>query len=156
MSQRGNAIVTLRHNDYTGQERSIRIGNRQLESDSWLSYLRRNDLHEITQFSTGPSMTARIFKPAKNAMQSGRASTKEWQLEYEPEQPRAIEPLMGWTSSGDMKQQLTLNFDSKEEATAYCERKGIPYQVIEPRQSAHRQIAYADNFAFRRGEPWTH
>ncbi len=52
-------------------------------------------------------MTARIFKPAKNAMQSGTAKTKEWQLDYEPEQPRAIEPLMGWTSSGDMKQQLT-------------------------------------------------
>ena len=105
---------------------------------------------------TPPSMTARIFKPAKNAMQSGRAQTQEWRLEYEPEQPRAIEPLMGWTSSGDMKQQLTLHFDSKEEAVAYCERKGIPYQVIEPRASAHRQVAYADNFAFRRGEPWTH
>ena len=52
-------------------------------------------------------MTARIFKPAKNAMQSGTAKTREWQLDYEPEQPRAIEPLMGWTSSGDMKQQLT-------------------------------------------------
>jgi NADH dehydrogenase ubiquinone Fe-S protein 4 len=101
-------------------------------------------------------MTARIFKPAKNAMQSGRAQTKEWRLEYEPEQPCAIEPLMGWTSSGDMKQQLTLHFDSKEEAVAYCERKGIPYQVIEPKQSALRQVAYADNFAFRRGEPWTH
>jgi hypothetical protein len=101
-------------------------------------------------------MTARIFKPAKNAMQSGRASTKEWRLEYEPEQSPAIEPLMGWTSSGDMKQQLTVHFDSQEEAVAYCERKGIPYQLIEPKQSAHRQIAYADNFAFRRGEPWTH
>ena len=55
-------------------------------------------------------MTARIFKPAKNAMQSGTAKTKEWQLDYEPEQPRSIEPLMGWTSSGDMKQQLTLRF----------------------------------------------
>ena len=101
-------------------------------------------------------MTARIFKPAKNAMQSGKAQTQEWQLAYEPEQPRAIEPLMGWTSSGDMKQQLTIRFHTKEEAGAYCEREGIAYQVIEPRASAHRQIAYADNFAFRRGEPWTH
>jgi hypothetical protein len=92
-------------------------------------------------------MTARIFKPAKNAMQSGTAKTREWQLDYEPEQPRAIEPLMGWTSSGDMKQQLTIRFDTKE---------GIPYQVIEPKAPARRQAAYADNFAFRRGEPWTH
>jgi len=98
-------------------------------------------------------MTARIFKPAKNAMQSGTAKTREWQLDYEPEQPRAIEPLMGWTSSGDMKQQLTLRFDTKEDAVAYCEREGIPYQVIDPKEPARRQAAYADNFAFRRGEP---
>jgi hypothetical protein len=101
-------------------------------------------------------MTARIFKPAKNAMQSGKATTREWQLDYEPEQPRAIEPLMGWTSSGDMKQQLTLRFDSKEDAVAYCEREGIAYQVIEPKHAARRQAAYADNNAFRRSEPWTH
>jgi hypothetical protein len=101
-------------------------------------------------------MTARIFKPAKNAMQSGAAKTREWQLDYEPEQPRSIEPLMGWTSSGDMKQQLTLRFDSKEDAVAYCEREGIAYQVIEPELRVRRQAAYADNFAFRRGEPWTH
>ena len=79
-------------------------------------------------------MTARIFKPAKNAMQSGTAKTREWQLDYEPEQPRVIEPLMGWTTSGDMKQQLSLRFDSKEEAVAYCEREGIPYQVFEPKE----------------------
>ena len=111
---------------------------------------------DVADSGTRPSMTARIFKPAKNAMQSGRAQTREWQLDYEPEQPRAIEPLMGWTSSGDMKQQLTLRFDTKEDAIAYCERKGIAYQVIEPKEPAHRQAAYADNFAFRRGEPWTH
>ena len=81
-------------------------------------------------------MTARIFKPAKNAMQSGTAKTKEWQLDYEPEQPRVIEPLMGWTSSGDMKQQLTLRFETKEDAIAYCEREGIAYQVIEPKETA--------------------
>jgi len=101
-------------------------------------------------------MTARIFKPAKNAMQSGTATTREWQLDYEPEQPRSIEPLMGWTSSGDMKQQLTLRFDSKEDGVAYCEREGIAYQVIEPKPLTLRQAAYADNFAFRRSEPWTH
>jgi hypothetical protein len=101
-------------------------------------------------------MTARIFKPAKNAMQSGIAKTREWQLTYEPEQPPVIEPLMGWTSSGDMKQEVTIRFDTKEEAVAYCEREGIPYQVIEPKEPARRQAASADNFAFRRGEPWTH
>ena len=61
-------------------------------------------------------MTARIYKPARNAMQSGTAKSKEWVLDYEPEQPRMIDPLMGWTSSADMKQELRLQFDSKEEA----------------------------------------
>ena len=101
-------------------------------------------------------MTARIFKPAKNAMQSGRAKTREWQLDYEPEQPRAVEPLMGWTSSTDMKSQIKLRFATKEEVIAYCEREGIAYQVFEPKEPMRRSIAYADNFAFQRRGLWTH
>ncbi len=76
-------------------------------------------------------MTARIYKPARTAMQSGHANTKEWVLNYEPEQAPTVEPLMGWTSSGDMKQEVQLSFDTKEEAIAYCERHGIAYQVFE-------------------------
>jgi hypothetical protein len=101
-------------------------------------------------------MTARIYKPAKTAMQSGTAKTREWMLDYEPEQPREIEPLMGWTSSGDMRQQVRLQFDTVEEAIAYCERNGIAYQVSEPKSPARRSISYSDNFAFKRRDPWTH
>jgi hypothetical protein len=101
-------------------------------------------------------MTARIYKPAKTAMQSGTAKTKEWVLDYEPEQPREIEPLMGWTSSGDMRQQVQLRFDSAEEAIAYCDRQGIAYQVFQSTPPARRVISYADNFAFNRRDPWTH
>ena len=101
-------------------------------------------------------MTARIYKPAKTAMQSGTARGKEWVLDYEPEQPREIEPLMGWTSSGDMRQQVQLRFDSAEEATAYCARHGIACQVFEPKPPARRAISYSDNFAFKRRDPWTH
>lgn len=101
-------------------------------------------------------MVALIIKPAKSAMQSGRANTKEWLLLYELEQPRSIEPLMGWTSSGDMKQQLRLKFDTKEEAIAYCERHSIPYRVQETQEGAPRVMAYADNFAFNRRGLWTH
>lgn len=100
--------------------------------------------------------TARIYKPSRTAMQSGTAKTKEWMLEYEPEAPRQVEPLMGWTSSTDMKQQLRLRFHAKEEAVAYCERHGIPYELHEPKEPARRTIAYADNFAFSRRTPWTH
>ena len=101
-------------------------------------------------------MTARIYKPARTAMQSGTAKTKDWVLDFDPEQPRAVEPLMGWTSSADMRQQVRLQFDSKEEAIAYCEREGIAYRVIEPKKTARRVIAYADNFAYSRREGWTH
>jgi hypothetical protein len=101
-------------------------------------------------------MTARIYKPARTAMQSGTAKTHSWLLEYEPEAPRVVEPLMGWTSSTDMKSQIRLRFPTREEAVAYCERKGIAYQVSEPKEPARRSIAYADNFAFQRRGLWTH
>jgi len=89
-------------------------------------------------------------------MQSGSANTKAWMVDFEPEAPRRVEPLMGWTSSGDMRQQLRLRFDSKEEAAAYCERHGIPYQVFESEPLKRRVISYADNFSFKRREAWTH
>jgi ETC complex I subunit-like protein len=101
-------------------------------------------------------MSARIYKPARTAMQSGSAKIKEWVLDYEPEQPRAVEPLMGWTSSGDMKQQLRLQFDTKEEAIAYCERNAIAYQVFETPPPRRQRISYSDNFAYTRRTPWTH
>lgn len=91
-------------------------------------------------------MTARIFQPPKNAMQSGRANVRRWRLEYEPAKPREIEPLMGWTSSADMRQQLSLQFDSKEEAVAFAEKEGIPYHVVEPKTRRIRPKSYADNF----------
>jgi hypothetical protein len=101
-------------------------------------------------------MTARIYKPARTAMQSGTGNTKEWVLDYEPEEPRLVEPLMGWTSSGDMKQELRLRFDTKEEAIAYCEREGVPYQVFESKPPKRARISYSDNFAAGRRGAWTH
>ena len=101
-------------------------------------------------------MTARIYKPARTAMQSGAGNTKEWVLDFEPEEPRTVEPLMGWTSSGDMTQQLRLRFDTKDEAIAYCEREGIPYQVFESKPVKRARISYSDNFAAGRRGAWTH
>ena len=101
-------------------------------------------------------MTARIYKPAKTAMQSGQAKTKEWVIDFEPEQARQVEPLMGWTSSGDMRQQLRLRFDTKEEAIAYCQRHAIPFQVTEAKPVARRIASYSDNFSFKRRDAWTH
>ena len=101
-------------------------------------------------------MTARIYRPARTAMQSGTAKTERWLLEYEPEAPRQIEPLMGWTSSSDMKSQLKLWFDTQEEAVAYATRNGIPYRVEQPHDPKRRSISYSDNFKFSRVGQWTH
>ena len=101
-------------------------------------------------------MVARIYKPAKTAMSSGQAQTQRWALEYEPERPRTIEPLMGYTSSDDMKSQIRLMFDTKEAAIAYAERNGIPYRVFEPKEATRAVTAYSDNFRRDRAQPWTH
>ncbi len=101
-------------------------------------------------------MTARIYKPAKTAMSSGRAKTHRWVLEYEPERPRTIEPLMGYTSSDDMDSQIRLTFATQEEAVDYAKRNGIAYQVFEPKRATRATIAYSDNFRRDRRQPWTH
>ena len=101
-------------------------------------------------------MRARIYKPARNAMQSGKARTKAWLLEFEPETARVPDPLMGWTSTNDMRQQVSLEFETREEAVAYAEKHGIPYQVFEPHPVKPRPKSYSDNFRFDRKQPWSH
>ena len=102
-------------------------------------------------------MHARIFQPSKTAMQSGKAKTAKWVLEFEAEAAREVDPLMGWTSGRDMAaNQVRLTFDTREAAVAYARQKNIPFEVIEPRQKTPSPKAYSDNFAFRRRSPWTH
>ena len=101
-------------------------------------------------------MLARIYKPARNAMQSGQANAKDWVLEFEPEEARRIDPLMGWSGSGDTKAQVLLAFASREEAVAYAERYRIAYQVFEPKEPKRTVRAYADNFKYTRKGQWTH
>lgn len=101
-------------------------------------------------------MTAKIYKPARTANSSGTAKTRMWLLEHEAEQPRSVEPLMGWTSSGDMKQQLKLWFETKEEAIHYAERNAIAYRLIEPGETRRKVLSYSDNFKVSRIGQWTH
>lgn len=96
-------------------------------------------------------MKARIYKPAKTAMQSGKARTKEWVLEYAKDNTY-IEPLMGWTGTKDTLRQVKLEFATREEAIAYAQKKGIPFEVTEPHQPELILKSYADNFAFKRAE----
>lgn len=101
-------------------------------------------------------MLARIYRPAPNAMQSGKGNSRHWVLEYEPEVPRSIDPLMGYTSSTDMNQQIRLRFDTVEEAESYARRSGIPYQIEPVQDRSMKTVSYPDNFRPDRKFPWTH
>ncbi len=101
-------------------------------------------------------MPATIYKPSKTAMQSGKAKTQEWVLEFDLEARRKIEPLMGYTASSDMRSQVRLRFPTKEEAVAYAERNRIAYRIYEPKEKKRATISYSDNFKYNRQTPWTH
>ena len=103
-------------------------------------------------------MRARIYQPAKTAMQSGTAKTKSWVLDYAPADAREVDPLMGWTSSGDTQSQVRLKFETREAAQAYAREHGIDAVVIEPkkRKVNIRPGGYGENFATNRRSVWTH
>jgi hypothetical protein len=102
-------------------------------------------------------MLARIFRPSKTAMQSGRGNTKDWVLEFEPSAARRSDPLMGWTQTSDTESsQVRLSFDTREEAVRYAEQHGIAFQLSDDKPAKRIIKAYADNFAFGRKVPWTH
>lgn len=103
-------------------------------------------------------MRARIYQPARTAMQSGTAKTKSWTLDFLSESEREIDPLMGWTSSGDMQSQVRLSFDSREAAEDYARERGIDYVVTDPkpRKPNIRPRGYGENFASDRKGVWTH
>ncbi len=93
----------------------------------------------------------RIYRPAKNAMQSGRGNTQKWIVEFEPAAPKYAEPLMGWVGSVDTQSQVKLKFDSKEEAIAYCERENLRFRVFDDKPArAVQPKSYSDNFAYNR------
>ncbi|MFI0396987.1 ETC complex I subunit [Paracoccus jiaweipingae] len=103
-------------------------------------------------------MRARIYQPARNAMQSGTAKTKGWILDFPQADARRIDPLMGWTSSDDTQSQVRLRFDTREAAEAYAREKGLDYQVVQGHSRAPniRPRGYGENFATDRRAPWTH
>ena len=101
-------------------------------------------------------MRARIFQPAKTAMQSGRAKTRKWTLEYEPTSRERLDPLMGWVGAGDTMGQVRLTFDSLDDAVAFATKRGLDYVIQQPKERRVRPKAYADNFAVGRRIPWSH
>jgi hypothetical protein len=101
-------------------------------------------------------MRARIYQPPKSAMQSGRAGSDEWVLEFEPASPRRPDPLMGWIGSADTQAQVRLSFQTREEAVTYADKNGIAYDLELPQPRRIKPKAYADNFRYGRIENWTH
>ena len=100
---------------------------------------------------------ARIYRPTRGATQSGHARTKAWLLEYEREEPSEIEPLMGWTGSSETERQVKVTFDTREEAVAFAEKRGIDFEVEEPAPDpVRRGLSYSDNFKSTRLGQWTH
>ena len=103
-------------------------------------------------------MSARIYQKTKHAMQSGKAHSDDWVLEFEQSEARFADPLMGWTGSGDTQAQVKLRFDTREAAEAYAMEKGIAFDVQEPkaRKPVIRPRGYGENFATDRKGAWTH
>ena len=101
-------------------------------------------------------MSAKIYRPAKTAMQSGKAKTHLWILEFDQSTPRKIDPMMGYTSSADTRQQVKLSFETLEQAEAYAKREGIEYRVIMPKEAKRQVVSYTDNFRYSRLQPWAH
>ena len=92
----------------------------------------------------------RIYKPTKNAMQSGNGNMRWWIIEFEPEQPLTTDALMGWSGSGDTGRQVRLKFESKEAAIAFATEKNLPYQVQTFKKRHPSPKNYSDNFSFTR------
>lgn len=103
-------------------------------------------------------MRVRIYQPARNAMQSGTARTRQWVLEFPQADQRDIDPLMGWTSSDDTQSQVRLRFATRAEAEDYAKDNGLDYVVVNPHKRAAnvRARGYGENFATDRHAPWTH
>tara|TARA_B100000029_G_C17419763_1_gene903854 strand:- start:492 stop:854 length:363 start_codon:yes stop_codon:yes gene_type:complete len=99
---------------------------------------------------------AKIYQPAKSAMQSGRARTLNWILEFDQEIPKIIDSLMGWCGSDDMNEQVRLEFPNKRDAIAFAEKNNITYRVFDARKRRIRPKSYAENFAYNRKQPWSH
>lgn len=109
----------------------------------------------ILQKSVKPVL-AKIYQPSKTAMQSGKAKSQNWVLEFDVDVKRKRDPLMGWVGADSTDQQVRLTFESRDEAIAYAKRENIAFTVVESRKPKRIIKTYADNFSADRKNPWTH
>ena len=88
---------------------------------------------------------AKIYKPAKTAMQSGKRNTKNWLLEFDTLNT-GINPLMGCETSKDTMSEVKLQFSTKEQAVNYAKKNNIIYYIVEPQKRKIIKKSYSDNF----------
>ena len=88
---------------------------------------------------------AKIYKPTKSVMQSGKRNTKNWILEFDTLNT-GINPLMGWETSRDTMSEIQLEFSNKDQAINYAKKNNIDYYVVEPQKSKIFKKSYAENF----------
>ena len=88
---------------------------------------------------------AKIYIPAKTAMQSGLGKSNKWILEFYTEN-KNINPLMGWETSSNTLSEVVLEFSSKELAINYAKKNDIDFDLIEPKKRKIVKKSYADNF----------
>jgi hypothetical protein len=101
-------------------------------------------------------MSALIYQPAKNAMQSGRAKTKFWILEFDRANTKGNDPLTGWSGSDDMQSEVKLKFDTCQDAERYAKRHGLEYSVRKTQPRIRQSKSYSENFSADRRQTWTH
>ena len=88
---------------------------------------------------------AKIYKPSRTAMQSGKRNSKNWVLTFDT-LDTGINPLMGWESSRDTMSEVKLEFSTKEEALNYAKKNNIDYYITEPQKHKIIKKSYSDNF----------
>jgi hypothetical protein len=101
-------------------------------------------------------MSALIYQPDANVMQSGSANSSIWILEFEKHSKRTIDALTGWTGSDDTSSQVTMKFATCKEAERYAKRHDIKYTILKKTKSVKQSKSYSDNFATDRRQSWTH
>ena len=91
-------------------------------------------------------MKAKIYKPSKTAMQSGRSKYNKWVLKFSDQKNQFKDTMMGWNGGSSTVSQIELKFSSKEEAVSYAKKNSIDYEILETSERKVINKSYADNF----------
>lgn len=95
-------------------------------------------------------LRARLYKPSKTSMQSGKAKLKFWLLEFLSVPAFFRDSLTGWTGSTNTLPQVKLKFQTRDEAVQYAEQHKIELFIEEPKAIRLCPKTYSNNFRFNK------